>query len=309
MGAWIPDQADAKRGGAGSRQENHILKIAPLADGRQERFIKRKQDQIGELGTHRMTAQFIESDTSLDNAWWGTPYKGDVDRPGQHLPNRAMALSTTLKDLLLLGNDLIDALLPGAVRFRQYLDRDCCTDEEAAAMYFFMLSHFVADGAMPCHCDNRKLASYGEGVHREWEQHWSKKIGTFFEKEKLLPVESGTGTATSAPRDSEVLDEARQRDGRFGIGFGSNAVPDLIGGHDVWLEMMQVCRGSFALASIVCSPGQYPYDDEQARARFDQVLGGANEQRRDALDAVIMHDAVLNTAIVWKHIWNKVSAD
>ncbi len=39
------------------------------------------------------------------------------------------------------------------------------------------------------------------------------------------------------------------------------------------------------------------------------MLGNGHSQLREELDMAIMHDAVLNTAIVWKHVWNKLGGD
>ncbi len=282
VGAWVPDAQDAKRGGAGSKTENHVLKIAPYEGRERARSTTSKDALVAELGQHRATAQFLRADQRLRPEWWGEPYKGDVDKPGQHLPNRAMALSTTLKDLVLLGDRALISLLPFPVDFHSYMHPDCCTAEEATAMYFFMLSHFVADASMPCHCDARKLTSYSGGkIHKKWEGHWSRKVGTYFEKAKLLPWGVESIAPNAGPSSDEVIQKAQDIDGNFGIDLSSATVPDLQPGHDVWLELIHVCRASFAVASVVCPPDEYPYgDDDQGpeRAHLDQCRSDPPEQ-------------------------------
>ena len=113
VGAWIPDQVDAKRGGAGSSTDNHVLKMEPYTGAQRERFITTKDELLNRIGSHRMAARFLQNDSSLDDQWWATPYRGDVNKPGQHLPNRIMALGTMMKDLLLLGDQTVDQLIPG----------------------------------------------------------------------------------------------------------------------------------------------------------------------------------------------------
>jgi hypothetical protein len=302
VGAWIPDDIDAKRGGAGSATDNHILKTGPYQGGQRARFICTKEELMEQLGMYRQTAQFLSNDDYLDDQWWAAPYKGDVAKPGQHLPNRAMAMSTMLKDLLLMGNQEIDRLIPGEVRFTKYMVPEVRTQEEAAAMYFFMLSHFIADSCMPCHCDGRKLAGYAEGLHKELETYWSEKVGTGFEKNNLLQKDSGQTTA-------DVLQKSRDIDSEFGLNFTGIKIPDLRPDHDVWLEIIYVCRATFAVASIIAPYKQYKYDDPDARAPFDTIFGGANKQVLEGSSRAVMYDAVLNTAIVWKYIWNKVSKD
>jgi len=207
-----------------------------------------------------------------------------------------------MKDLLLMGNETIDRLIPGEVRFAESMAPETRTEEEAAAMYFFMLSHFVADACMPCHCDGRKLAGYDKGLHKELEAHWSKNIGTYFEKDNLLRDDPNLDCA-------KVLRQARNIDDTFGLDFGDTGVPELIEDHDVWLEMVYQCRASFALASIIAPYKLYPYDNPNARAPFDEVLNEANPGLLVEVDRIVLHDAVLNTAIIWKHVWNRVSKE
>jgi hypothetical protein len=309
VGAWIPDQADAKRGGAGAATDNHVLKIEPYTGSQKKRFITHKEELLERIGMYRMTAQFLQNDDSLDRKWWDAPYRGDVPKPGQHLPNRAMALSTMMKDLLLMGNKRIDHLIPGDIRFAQYMIPETRTQEEAAAMYFFILSHFIADACMPCHCDGRKLAAYSEGLHMELEDHWSRKVGTGFEKKKLLPKDLLADWERIHGDSAEVLQQARAIDSKFGLDFSQTSVPDLHNGCDVWLEVINLCRASFAIASIIAPYRQYLYDDPDARAPFKTVLDTGDRKLLKDLDKAVMYDAVLNTAIVWKHIWNKVSKE
>ncbi len=298
VGAWIPDQIDAKRGGSGI--DNHVLKIRPYQGNQVARFTKKKDELLKEIGSHRMVSLFLQNDRCLDDAWWGKPYKGDVDRPGQHVPNRIMALGTMMKDLLLLGDPRVDDLIPGNVGFIQDLDPKARTNGQAAALYFFMLSHFIADASMPCHCDARKLSGYGGGLHKELETHWSKKVGTTFDRKNLL--------ATHASSD-QILQQAREIDAEFDLHFDGTLIPDLLPDHDAWNESMFLCVASFAVASIIAPPQDYPYDNSKESVEFDDLLGGGREAILTTLDGFVMHDAVLDTAILWKHVWNKVSKD
>ncbi len=311
VGAWIPDQTDARR--AGGRVDNHVLKIEPYCGkDNVERFIARKDVLLKRVGARRKLGRLVKADSSLPKTWWAQPYKGDVKKAGQHLPNRAMSMTTMMKDLLVLGSEAVDKLLPGKIDFIKYVGRKARTREEAAALYFFMLSHFLADMCMPCHCDGRKLSSYGGGIpekqhknkrplHKTWEHHWAAKVGPYFEKENLLK-------SSGAPKPATVLKRARAVDAAVGLAF-SPSVPPLARKTDVWLDCINVCRLSFAVASIAAPPGNYPYDDPKARATFDELFNGSTGQDLlRAMDRAVLHDAVLNTAMVWRHIWGGVSA-
>jgi len=297
IGAWIPDLADARRGG--SKTENHIFKTLPYKGALKERFVADKKETLKRLGSNRLMAEFIKKDTTLNAQWWQTPYKGDIKRPGQHLANRAMAMHTMMLDLLITGEKKIDKLLPGDVSFAGNLDPEARTHAEQAALYFFMLSHFVADACMPCHCDGRKLAGYSRGLHNKMEKHWSKKIGTTFGKKKLLSKANPMSSTT-------ILAKAKEVDNNFGLSFGSNHVPKIKAG-DVWLEVINLCRASFAIASIIAPPSKYPYDDDKARAPFEKVFGDGQDNMLETFDKAILHDAVLNVAMIWWHIWSRAS--
>jgi|GEM_PF-938426 len=308
VGAWIPDQVDAKRGGAGASTENHVLKMEPYDGYQTKRFTTSKEDLVKHCGDYRKVIQYLQQDNYLDNDWWSAPYKGDVNKPGKHLPNRISALCTMLKDLLLLGSKRVDSLIPGNIYFAQYLTDDVRTKEDAAAMYFFMLSHFIADISMPCHSDARKLSSYSNGLHKELEGHWSKKVGTYFEKKKLWKDNSNLSTREVTSDSNKVIKKAKEVGDKFNLKFSDNLIPDLIKGHDIWLEGIFLCRASFALSSIIAPYKQYPYDDSIKKAPF-KTLFINDSDLLEKIDEIVMHDAVLNTAIFWKHLWNKVSKE
>ena len=75
----------------------------------------------------------------------------------------------------------------------------------------------------------------------------------------------------------------------------------------MWLEVIDMCRASFAIASIIAPEANYPYDDKAARAPFDEVLGEGHEAFLAPVDQAALHDSVMNTAIVRRHVWAKVS--
>ena len=292
-GAWLPDKRDAKIGG--SDTDNHVLKMKPYSGPQQARFTVVKPELLKKLGSARRMHDFLAADKVLDEAWWAAAYKADP-KPGQHLADRAGALATTVTDLLIMGDSELAALLPRQFHCADTLDMKCRTRPEQAAMYLFMQSHFIADACMPCHCDGRKLSSYDNGLHKELEGHWSAKIDKSFDEHRLQP-------ASDSP--DAVLDKARAVDKVFSLDF-KNEIPDLVE-QDLWLETIYICRGSFAVASIVAPPDQYPYHST-APAPFDAVLKAKPELLYE-LDKLVLHDAVLNVATTWKHLWNRLEKE
>jgi len=291
IGAWIPDLTDGKRGGG--QTQHHVLKMVPYDGPGKQRFVAKKADLLKRLSGSAAVKAYLEDTPLLPKAWWSQPYKADPG-PGQHLANRAMAIATMLRDLLVIGSKDVDKLVPGAVKFLKDMDEDALTRQDQAALYFFMLSHFIADACMPCHCDGRALAGFSAGLHEELEEHWGKEVGREFNKKTLL----GTGGSSK-----ELLALARNVDEVVGLKL-SKRVPDMKKGRDVWLEVVDMCRASFALNAVIAPPEKYPYNGK-GKAPFAKVL----EKDPDllaAVDRVVLADAVVNTAMVWSHIWDQV---
>jgi hypothetical protein len=205
-----------------------------------------------------------------------------------------MALAASIVDLLIVGDSSVQRHVPGDVSFANKLSADERTREAQVALYCFMLSHFVADTCMPCHCDARKLAAYKAGaLHERWEAHLLAMIGDGF-REKNLPRHDEPDRLTELAVD---VDES------LGISFPPT-IPKLVSG-DVWTELVQVARASFALDSIIAPPGLYPYSGTK-QPKFDEVCTDA--ELLEEASKVVLRDAVLNVAMVWKHIWTRFKA-
>ncbi len=295
IGAWIPDKRDAKLGG--SRTQNHVFKMGPYDRSLKSRFVVTQKELTKKLGPERaVTSFFAAHEDILDEAWWQRAYKADPD-PGQHLPNRAMALTINNIDMLILGDEHVQDLVPGQVPFIEKVGPELKCSSGQIALFFFMLSHFVADSMMPCHCDERDLSDYDKGLHMELEKHWSKKVGPFFSEKSLMD---------NKPDIGEVWRRAQEVDQKFGLDLGGG-VPAMRC-KDIWEEMVLLCRASFAVASVMAPEAKWPYKpQEQKLAPFEVLFEGdaQGEALLAEVDRVVLHDAVLDVAMVWKHIWDK----
>jgi hypothetical protein len=295
IGAWLPDKRDAKLGSAGT--QNHVFKIGLYDGNLKSRFVVKKDKMLMFLGETRLTSWvIIKYSNVLDDQWWSQSYKADPP-PGMHLANRAMALSICNIDQLILGDKDVQAWLPGRIDFIDNIQESIKTTPGHSALFFFMLSHFIADSLMPCHCDERDLSDYDGGLHKELEAHWSKKIGNQFEEKELI---------NSSLDNDQILKIASDVDSKFNIQF-TNKVP-IIESDDIWEEVVLLCRGSFALSSIIAPPSKYPYKPKtQVKTCFEDLFekDQYGEDLLSDLDKVVMHDAVLNVAMVWKYIWKK----
>lgn len=289
IGAWIPDMSSARKGYGDI--DNHVLKMEPYEGDQIDRFTVRKKKLLKLLGTNRLMHRYLNTKTKPDSKWWGKPYRADPP-PGQHLANCAMTISAMLTDLLILGNPVVAKHVPGETSFAKNLDPNARSTPEQIATYFFMLSHFVADSCMPCHCDARILSGYSRGLHKELEEHWSKKIGTFFDKKKLLKT-------TVTPK--KIIEKAKNVDTKFGITSFPTSIPNLKA-NDVWKEIINICRGSYAVANTIAPPDKYPPRTRKL-AKFTNLFEDEDDEDLKELDKMVIHDSVLNIAIVWKDVW------
>jgi len=306
VGAWLPDMPSDRLGSG--LIGNHVFKIKPYEETGDKHYIVSRDKLLKRPGDLRAVTGFLKDPNwQLPSGWWSAAYKGDAD-PGRHIPNRAMAISVMLKDLLLLGDRSVDELLPGGVDFTKYLAPDVRTQSAAVATYFFMLSHFTADGTMPAHADARGIWSTSRNpskLHRAWEKRLARIVGKEFRDQELICP----GVIPTALRSGpDVVTQSRKVD----VPFEREPIPELgktDSGrpNDVWLEMVNVCRASFAVASIVAPVQRWPYDDTNIDAGLDDVFNGPNAVPAAEVDRVVLHDAVLDTAVVWQQVWKDLS--
>ena len=113
-----------------------------------------------------------------------------------------------------------------------------------------------------------------------------------------LHVESALSSDTPA----KIIKAARAFDESFNLSF-DNTVPNIMA-RDTWHEGVYLCRASFAVASILVPPQAFPYDSTRLTS-FDEVFHSddSDPELLADIDQMIMHDAVLNIAMIWKEVW------
>jgi len=323
LGAWMPDLADSKLGSGDL--DNHIFKMAPFGAQRSEvggqrseesgakhidpaaRYITTKAELLKTLGAGRAVAGFIAEDKTLDAGWWNTPYKAEP-QPCQDIPTRANAIATTLTDQLILGEKPVTNRIPRKFGLSGMVSPDERTRAEQLALFFFMQSHFVADACMPCHCDKRAISSFAAKLHPQWESFIEKIVGPEFDGDTF---EARGRRSDVGGQPAKLIGAATKIDGRFGIKF-EQAIPEPKGG-DIWKDAVAVCRGSFAVASIIAPPERFPYnggggDEIKPLSVKDLKSDAAAWERFERATAAIMHDAVLNVAMYWKRVWKRLDS-
>ena len=122
------------------------------------------------------------------------------------------------------------------------------------------------------------------------------RVGSGLEKKNLLTLSK---SPARIPGDAGTVDE-------FGLAFfleirGQRPRRDLM------LELVNVCRPSFAVPRIVAPPSGCTCDRSNRKAPCWEVFGGDRQSLLADIGPVGMHDAALSTAIAWKHIQDQVS--
>ena len=293
IGCWLPDMHKFKKGHG--IIGNHTFKNTPYFGPNASRFVVDKAELLMALDENLDLHNAVASDTTLDPDWWDRSFKAD-QKEGQHLPNCLSSLFDTIADMLLLGDEELDDLVPGSTGYYgPYLDEKCTISKEQVSTFFFMMSHYIADCFMPCHADKRALAAYVDDepdMHRRWESHWETEVGTYFQKQNLKNCQD-----TSA----QIIAKAKALDTQFGLTF-HNPLTWPSDDRDMWETAVLWCRGSFAFASMIFPEDNFPYDGDE-KPVFDTHFTDEDELAR--IDHVVLQSAVYATASTWKCIWRK----
>ncbi|MCP4573703.1 MAG: hypothetical protein GY838_15195 [bacterium] len=294
VGCWLPDDAYFKKGHG--LTANHTFKIEPLQNDPAGRFILKRDDLLDHLDANTALHGFLagpETENVLTDAWWSASYKADQPN-GSHLADVLSSLYDTLMDLMLLGNEDVAALVPGEPGFHAYLRPSVTMGRGQITTFFLMMSHYVADCFMPCHCDGRKLGSFNDDiddVHHDWEWHWDRDItGTYFDKPKLSVCEDGP---------TAIMARAVSIDEKLDLQFPAAVAIER--NDDIWEQAIHWCRASFALMSHLFPPADYPYDGDDTPS-FTELF---DAERQKKYDAIILQSAVYTVASIWKKVWLK----
>jgi hypothetical protein len=171
------------------------------------------------------------------------------------------------------------------------------------ALWLFMLSHYVADGHMPLHCDDRKF-SEGADIHGEMEGEWDKEIGKYYEIDKSdkrnerffydprgYPLRNqNKEQAYNSSYLKRVEDELSERKFAEEFGTGNSNVGDFA---------HAICQYSY-LFSYYFLPEQY--DPTNVTLKNWKFLGGLSFEE---LSVAVLADAIDSIARVWFRAWRR----
>lgn len=203
------------------------------------------------------------------------------------LPDRCQALAYEIRDKLKIKNKVgMEQNNPGAA---------IIPNNNEIALSFFMLSHYVADGHMPLHCDARQ---FPDSIHDYMEKYWEDEIKSdylliedparddfrFGLDQDGFPVENILGTLLT-----EVNDDIEHR--RFVMSFGSD-------NDNVWDYMVDVCYHSYLLSTEII-----PHDVTASLTREDYI--SQYHQKFKDSSAAILGDTIDSMARIWLNVWKE----
>ena len=290
IGCWLPDMSSFKKGHGYTN--NHTFKCAPYNGENPKRFIVKKNKLLNSIDKNLMLYSYIKNKSTLTSGWWSKPYKA-IQSDGDHLPDTISSLCDTIYDMLLLGDSKLEKIIPGKPGYLKFLGNSCALSSQQVSMFFFILSHYVADCFMPCHSDKRKLSSFNNGkIHGYWEKRLDNKIGIYFSKHNILKTKDNP---------NKIIKKAQDMDDNFGLLFPSEiSWGDLK--NDIWQTSLMWCRASFAFCCDIFPVSEYPYDSKKT-PYFSEIL--SNNENLGEYEAIILQSAVYAVASVWKKIWSK----
>ena len=299
-GSWLPDTLirDMKYG--------HIFKMDSdpeiLGDGdeikNKKRFIAPYTELNSKLCGDRLCLNYIKHSEELKK-----PYRTHPDLSG-HLPNRVIALSHTIGDMLKMG-DFPIAFYVKKEKSKEYMkdlsEQNVKTlsfspnfSARQVAISFFMMSHYICDVHMPLHCDLRDYTtSSGRRLPGDLHPSIEKKWESYFpEKEKIILhnylKKSVDDVVSDLPGDSLIEVDSSNK---YAL---STKIRKTNG--DEWKEMVYTARVSYAVSR------------EWIAEPFNNVEVMINEISEDKFKDVtnrIFHDAVESVARMWYKSWGR----
>jgi len=301
-GAWLPDTLIV------DMHYGHIYKMDSSSkslnhDISHEDWFKVPYDELNKrLVGKRLCLEYVKDFEELEK-----PYRTHPQLGG-HLPNRVIAISHTIGDMLKMSDFPLAFYAQGkkpgsyskALTAQKVKDLSLSPIFSARqiALTFFVLSHYVVDAHMPLHCDLRDFGSERAGLRRRLPQRLHPSVEELWEsyfptKEELVLHEhlrtSVSDIISSLPERSLVEIDTNNK-------YKLN--PKIYSTvSDEWVEMVHVARVSYAVSRKWIDR---PYKDVSelinSSARSDEFKHVIN---------CIFHDAVESVGRLWMKAWKR----
>ncbi len=163
------------------------------------------------------------------------------------------------------------------------------------AMRFFILSHYIADGHMPLHCDARSFFNDNE-VHACIEEEWDNQVQASYKIDKdnkrFFYDQDGYPLKKENPSELTEYVEQELKDREFVWSWGS-------GCGNTWDYMSGITQYAYLMAYRLVPADHVP--SEISKALY--LESAAFKEHFTEYSKVILADAVESIAKVWLHAW------
>ncbi|MGB2762315.1 MAG: hypothetical protein WBC21_02100 [Minisyncoccales bacterium] len=305
-GAWIPDSliCDMKYGHIFKQTNDPKILGSKSKDKRSRAPYKELKSR---LKGKRLCLERLKEEVVLNEHYWS--------KEG-YLPNRVIALTHSVGDMLKLGD------FPLAFYLRERRRKAYEGDLSAAsikslslsptfsarqiATTLFMLSHYITDAYMPLHCDYRdytrakRVRPIPPRLHPSIEEEWEKS----FPKESIVEIgkyskNSVDNIVLNLPKSSIIKIDKEER---YKLSASDKGLKR--SNNDVWQEMVNVCRVSYGLSLAWINKE----DAENKKSGYEDVRDLIRRKGKEEfidITNLIFHDAVESVARIWLLIWGK----
>ena len=295
QGAWYPDSVFK------DMSSSHIAKYFPLADYQKKGsgLESALADDVGEIDGEPEEVNDENPKIRIESKFRKMPQtlrmfnrgKGSVlyDQPyiqfkRHNLCDRCESFTESLIDsfkILTMEN-------PGA---------PVIPSNNHIAMRFFILSHYIADGHMPLHCDARSFYNKNE-VHAFIEKMWDDQIQAAYKideyNERFYYDKDGYPLLNEDTEPSPLIKyvEKELRDRSFSWDWGDD-------NNNTWDYMSGITQYSYLLAYDLI-----PADRDPKQISTEYYMGTeAYQEHFEEYSKIILGDAVESIAKVWLHAW------
>ena len=268
QGAWYPDEIIK------DNATSHVLKFTPA--------------QVGSLEFRKLPETSLIYRAGKKSPLYNKPYTLDL---GTNLPERCEAMSHSVIDNL-------------RIQMAEAKGSPIAPTDNHLALILFMLSHYIADGHMPLHCDSRKFSD-GAGLHGIIEGKWEDEVLAYYDidfpNERFFYNKFGypllrNEAAGTQYGDSILSCAEHELNGRAfdpdKYGTGNTNVREY---------MRAVCQYAYLLSYGFLPQG---YDETNLNSNNWMVLPGQTINFKDFSTAVLA-DAIDSVARVWLRVWRR----
>lgn len=258
QGAWYPDEVFSDMG------QSHGLKYTIFDAGETPKFMT--------LPSTMEVYSLMKSQSAI------VKKKIPIISTKGNLQDRCDAMAHTIVDNF-------------KIQYREEKGNPISPTSTHMAMRFYIMSHYLADGHMPLHCDARSLNTIHAAIEMSWEDQVKKSYKIDTRNNRFYYDPEGFPLATDKMTDliRTVEDKVINRPFVYNWGSSKYGTRDYI---------TAVAQYSFMLA-------QEMVPVEVGNATWGKYKETEAYQRFDELSAMLLADAVDSIARAWLHVWKR----